>query len=577
MNPLDRVRWWPRGGGADLYRVEYVLATARVILGLGLVAALAFSPAEEPAAVLLPGRTLQVLLLLAYSLVLLTALRVRKRMSPMLGVGMHVFDLTWAALGTTIVDGRLGAFSAFNLFAVVAAAYRWGLWETLATAIAVSVLVIFQVAISGNLAAYGPAFGDALVSSGAAFWLLNFLMFAWLLGYLGEEEKVLSYEASSTASLMGSVQRERGLGGSLRAAAAEMIRIFSAREFVMVAEEIKTGRLFLTTGARIPREKAIRYSSIELNADTKPVYLFASSPVWSATRRSAKGLEQIEIVALDAELGRVEETVEIPSRFQTQHPFRTLLSASFRFDEEWTGRLYLVDVPAAAARRRALQFLQRLVREVGPAFHEIYLMRRLRHQIGAIERARIARELHDGVIQSLVGVEMRLDVLKRHLAPVSPEAEREVGELQHLVHDEVLALRDLLQHMKPPDPGPNLGDYLNDIVDRYRKDTGIKAVFVSDGTATPFGPSTRRQIVRIVQESLVNIRKHSGARNVVIRMAVESAACRIVIDDDGSGYDFSGRRSMAELDAMRRGPVVIKERVRDIRGTVAIESVPGRG
>jgi len=75
----------------------------------------------------------------------------------------------------------------------------------------------------------------------------------------------------------------------------------------------------------------------------------------------------------------------------------------------------------------------------------------------------------------------------------------------------------------------------------------------------------------------VNVRKHSGARHVLVRFAAQDGTWRLVIDDDGHGFDFSGRLSQAELDAARKGPLVIKERVRSIGGELAIESHPGQG
>ena len=60
-----------------------------------------------------------------------------------------------------------------------------------------------------------------------------------------------------------------------------------------------------------------------------------------------------------------------------------------------------------------LRFLQEFAEQVGPAVYNVYLVRRLRERAGALERGRFARELHDGAIQSLIGVEMQLDVLRR--------------------------------------------------------------------------------------------------------------------------------------------------------------------
>ena len=67
-------------------------------------------------------------------------------------------------------------------------------------------------------------------------------------------------------------------------------------------------------------------------------------------------------------------------------------------------------------REEELRFFQELVRQVGPAVYNVYLLRRLRLRAGALERARFARELHDGAVQSLIAVEMQVDVLRRQSA-----------------------------------------------------------------------------------------------------------------------------------------------------------------
>jgi signal transduction histidine kinase len=80
-----------------------------------------------------------------------------------------------------------------------------------------------------------------------------------------------------------------------------------------------------------------------------------------------------------------------------------------------------------------------------------------------------------------------------------------------------------------------------------------------------------------VQESLVNVRKHSGARQALVRLSSNTDRWNLVIEDDGNGFPFAGRLSHLELDTLGRGPQVIKERVRVIKGELTIESVPGQG
>ena len=199
-------------------------------------------------------------------------------------------------------------------------------------------------------------------------------------------------------------------------------------------------------------------------------------------------------------------------------------------------------------------------------------------QAKAMDRALVARELHDGAIQSLIGMEVQVDVLRRQAAAESSPMTEELGRVQHLLKQEVLNLRELMQQMKPLDLDPNkLPDFLAEAVDKFRRDTGISASFVSDLREVSLSPRMCLELARIAQEALVNVRKHSGADNVILRLSLENGAGRLVVDDDGRGFDFSGRLSQTELDTARKGPVIIKERVRAIGGKLSIESAPGRG
>ncbi len=86
-----------------------------------------------------------------------------------------------------------------------------------------------------------------------------------------------------------------------------------------------------------------------------------------------------------------------------------------------------------------------------------------------------------------------------------------------------------------------------------------------------------RELARIVQESLVNVRKHSGAHHVLVRLGQRADSLRLTVEDDGRGFAFSGRMSEAELATSGKGPVVIRERVRLLAGELTIESTPGQG
>ena len=174
-------------------------------------------------------------------------------------------------------------------------------------------------------------------------------------------------------------------------------------------------------------------------------------------------------------------------------------------------------------KQEELRFLQDVIRQVGPAVYNVYLLHRLRRRAGAAERARFARELHDGAVQSLIAVEMQVDVLRRQATSEGP-VYNELGRIQGLLREEVLNLRELMQQMKSIDvDAPRLFAILNDTVERFQRETGITARFVTDIEQPDMPQRVCRELVRIVQEGLVNVRKHSKARHALVRLGSSSS------------------------------------------------------
>ena len=75
----------------------------------------------------------------------------------------------------------------------------------------------------------------------------------------------------------------------------------------------------------------------------------------------------------------------------------------------------------------------------------------------------------------------------------------------------------------------------------------------------------------------MNVRKHSVASHVLIKLDRGDGGSRLIIEDDGRGFPFSGCFSQADLEADGRGPLVIRESVRSIDGELLLESIAGRG
>jgi signal transduction histidine kinase len=202
-------------------------------------------------------------------------------------------------------------------------------------------------------------------------------------------------------------------------------------------------------------------------------------------------------------------------------------------------------------------------------------LRRLRSRAAAAERGRVARDLHDGVVQSLHALAFRLYAL-RTMTVSAKERNQELLDLQELAQKEAANLRGMIQHLQPFDP-KHLLNSLGGMIEQYGYDTGISAKFVCEAEDITLAPAICREINGVVQEALANVLKHSGAESVLVRLASQTDAWVLTIEDDGRGFEFSGQFTQLELERIRRGPLIIKQRARAMGGELTLTSTPGRG
>jgi signal transduction histidine kinase len=380
--------------------------------------------------------------------------------------------------------------------------------------------------------------------------------------------------ASTVARIARELRHDAEPRRALDAALRELLRLFGARTVLLVARDQSNGRLYRRDVQSSDEEATV--SDAELAPSDELTYLFPTpAEAWYAVTRPKVGRDRFEVLGLGAHERRPRKAaISFPKRFLATHRFHSLLVLTVEGAGTWVNRLLLFD---ARVGTRELRFLQTIAREIGPAIYNAELLCRLRSRVGAAERARLARDLHDGIIQSLIGLEMQVDVWRRETG-VDPSAASKLGQIQNALRAEVLDLRDLIQRVKAVSIDPrHVLDHLASLVERFQRDSGITAHFVSEIDDLTLSPQVCEEVVRIVQEALVNARKHSGARNVLVRVGATDGEWTFEVDDDGRGFEFTGRRSQAELDLERKGPVIIKERVRTIGGRLTVQSDPGRG
>ncbi len=566
----------------EIRRTERWLATARVALTIAALVTLWMEPARG----VVYSFWLYWLLIvyLVHAVVVMLLVRFRHRSTRAFRLVVHGADISWPVLISLFTTSERGPFFLFFVFVMAAAAYRWGLWETVGTAVTAVVLLWgeglvvnagLEQAVDAWLSAMRlPRLGMTVhhIDPQQLFMSSVYLMvLGLLLGYMSENEKKLRAERVVITRVLSSARVDAGLTHTLQEILGEVLSLYGARRALSASQEANSYRVFL---AEVNRDaEVLRWR--DALPDTQASYLFESPADAFYARRDAKGFDA---VLLDRSGIRLRDgDTSFLAGLTRVEPFESVASVAFGFGREWAGRVFLLDPERIGDPEEELRFLQEFAQQVGPAIYNVYLMRRLRERAGAVERARFARELHDGAIQSLIAVEMQLDVVRRQSGQ-QPVVTSELSRIQKLLREEVLKLRELMQAMKSFEvDAERLPGFVADTVERFRRETGISAEFVSEIEKVELPQKVCRELARIVQESLVNVRKHSGARNVLVRLAQRAGNLQLTVEDDGRGFPFSGRLSETELATTGKGPAIIRERVRLLAGELTIESNPGHG
>jgi signal transduction histidine kinase len=568
-------RFGALGATEDLLRVERVVAFARVLVSTVALMAIWMDPTE-------PVRyaSFSYALVSAYaasSIGVLFWLRARTTLPRGEAIVAHGADILFATALTLFTEGPNSPFFVFFVYALLAAAYRWGSFETLFTTVAVAVLMLVEAVLVNG---YGGAIGFGFVDGHFDVNLLIMRVFyLWIIGicvgYMGETAHQRRKESAAIASLGRDAWRNTGQG-LLQSVLGPALQLYGSRRAVAVLKG-RANKSAVWQCDMIAGSNDVNTSFVLDDAQRAIFLEDESATAWHAIARTTKWVDAVILNREGLRIRSRKRTTAIRSLIDFAK-CRSVMSVPLEFRDAVIGRVFVFDPHIPLFERdTALRLGQRIAAEVAPAAHNVFRLRRLRSRAESGERARIARELHDGLVQSISAAELRVDVVRRRVSKSAPEEAAELARVQAVLSSEVRSLRLLTRRMQLTFSSSNeLLDTLFELLTRFERETGIAVHFHADRDA--YVPShTRYEIVRIVQEGLTNIRKHSGAKHVTVRLVAGSGSVRLVIEDDGQGFAFAGQRSQRELEVMSAGPLVIRERVRLLRGELRIVSTPGKG
>jgi signal transduction histidine kinase len=188
------------------------------------------------------------------------------------------------------------------------------------------------------------------------------------------------------------------------------------------------------------------------------------------------------------------------------------------------------------------------------------------------ERMRIAGELHDGVMQQISALTLMLGTAKRKM-PSDSDARAEIGDVQQKLIQVGADVRQLSHGLHPAQlKDGGLPDALRAYCDEFGHVRGLSVSCDADDTVRDLSRGAALALYRIAQEALGNAGKHAAPAHIEVRLTRSNDSVSLTVSDNGAGCETSRIGASGGL-----GLVSMRERARQLNGTFAFDSTPGRG
>ncbi len=453
-------------------------------------------------------------------------------------------------------------------FVCFAAGIRWGLDAALPLAGALSLAMVLFTVHAGEiqwmriLSWVGLTAGTFAGGAGLAF--------------LGDRSRRFAAENEFFSRISATLQVDQGLAESLRLLLDELASAFQVEEAMLAYRDADLERIFLWRLKQGESERLIPENLPLARTDGLLLDDLDATLCWNSLAAQGSGF------GWDRRDGRPLKNVpRLPGPAVQEFRVRSLITAAFEQGGQPVGRIFLLNSRKNGSRpfdKNDLAWLERIARHVSPALENLFLLRHLRARAIEAERSRISRDLHDGILQTLLSIEIQLDVLRRRVATAPEQVAAGLSDLQQTVRNEGADLRAFVTDLRPVRvQSADLVDLMRGFAERFRNESALALDLLIDSAELRAPDRVCRELFQIYREALNNIKKHARASHVVVKLSQDDSRLVLVVDDNGEGFSFAGRFTGDELDRLRLGPISIKERARTVGGVLTVESNPGHG
>ncbi len=192
------------------------------------------------------------------------------------------------------------------------------------------------------------------------------------------------------------------------------------------------------------------------------------------------------------------------------------------------------------------------------------------------ERNRMAREIHDTLAQGFTGIVLQLEAGEQAMETNPSEVAGHLERAKNLARESLQEARRTVWDLLPRAlEGVSLEEALREEVNRFPVETHEKASFKSMGASRDLASDVQTALLRLCQESLTNVRKHSGATEVTVTLTYNPDSVDLEVTDNGGGFDVNRSDGGGEDGGF--GLIGMEQRVRALGGEFTVTSHPGQG
>ncbi|HEY2386647.1 MAG TPA: histidine kinase [Candidatus Binatia bacterium] len=479
-------------------------------------------------------------------------------------------DIAWILAITLFTERGATPFFLLNIFLISSVSVRWGF------AVAAPVTLLLAAMYPGIIFAAGRLLDPDLFAVHRAHLVrpLYLIVLGYLIGYLGEHERRSKRKLGFLLDLTTTFQRNRAPGWGISRLMLRVLHYFDSPRSVLVLRDPESGNYFTWDVTRAAGRVRVRLRITK----TDPLPLSFAAPTDALLANSLQ--PGASALCYDVSTGSIHRKPMTPEiRLPDGEHAQALLAAPVLLQRELRGRAILVREGRRRFTRDDLEFLLLIVSQAAAGFEAVRLQEKAEEVAVLEERARIARDLHDGFIQSLAGIDLRVEACRKLVDRDPGRVPRQLEELHQMVDRGYREVRHYLTVLRS---ASRQADDLCATLDQLAAEFSIRDHLRVDLALPQSDPGlpapTVYELAQIVREALRNAVRHGRATEAVVQLAADPSHCHIVIRDNGRG--FQNARGLTDPDgflAAAAAPWSIRDRAVALGGDLRVRSRPGEG